>query len=56
MEKNKGRRGAFKSLGHIYIASYRVPQGIFFFYLFNQFCIFTKISDQLPRFSAVMFL
>lgn len=28
-------------------------RGIF---LFNQFCIFVKISDQLSRFSAVMFL
>ena len=29
MEKNKGRRGAFKSLGHTHIASYWVPQGNF---------------------------
>lgn len=31
MEKNEGRRGAFKSLGHTYITSYKLPQGHFFY-------------------------
>lgn len=55
MEANQGRTGTFNSLGLTHILQLTGCLGGVLLLFFNQLIIFAKISDQLPRFSAVVF-